>query len=82
MDADRKPQTWPDLIPALRPLKKPVYRLAFLNNFTSGMLEANIKNAGLDGRFDYMLRSDRAKTFKRDPRAYQLGSERDETEAR
>jgi 2-haloacid dehalogenase len=32
MDADRKPQTWPDLIPALRPLKKPGYRLAFLNN--------------------------------------------------
>jgi 2-haloacid dehalogenase len=73
MDAYLKLKTWPDAIPALTSLKKSGYRLAFLNNFTPGMLEANMRNAGLDGMFDYVLSSDRVKTFKPDPRAYQLG---------
>lgn len=73
MDAYLKLQTWPDVIPALTSLKKSGCRLAFLNNFTPRMLDANIANAGLDGMFDYVLSTDRAKTFKPDPRAYQLG---------
>jgi len=73
MDAYLKLKTWPDVIPALTSLKKSGYHLAFLNNFTPRMLDANITNAGLDGMFDYVLSTDRAKTFKPDPRAYQLG---------
>ncbi|GAC1665653.1 MAG: haloacid dehalogenase type II [Candidatus Acidiferrum sp.] len=75
MDAYLQLKTWPDVIPALTSLKKSGYRLAFLNNFTPRMLEANIRNAGLDGMFDYVLSTDRVKTFKPDPRAYQLGLE-------
>lgn len=75
MHAYLRLKTWPDVIPALSSLKKSGFRLAFLNNFTPRMLEANIRNAGLDGVFDHVLSSDRAKTFKPDPRAYQLGME-------
>jgi 2-haloacid dehalogenase len=75
MSAYLKMKTWPDVIPALTSLKKSGYRLAFLSNFTPGMLKANIADAGLDGVFDHVLSSDEAKTFKPDPRAYQLGIE-------
>jgi FMN phosphatase YigB (HAD superfamily) len=37
------------------------------------MLEANIKRARLDGFFDHVLSTDQARTYKPDPRAYQLG---------
>ncbi len=37
------------------------------------MLRANIRSAGLDGMFERVLSTDEARTFKPDPRAYQLG---------
>jgi 2-haloacid dehalogenase len=60
-------------MPALSSLNKSGLLLAFLSNFTVGMLNSNIKNAGLTGLFDYVLSTDQAKTYKPDPRAYQLG---------
>jgi 2-haloacid dehalogenase len=75
MDAYLKVKAWPDVIPALTSLKKSGYHLAFLNNFTPGMLEANIRTAGWTGCSTYVLGSDRAKTFMLDPRAHQLGIE-------
>ena len=39
------------------------------------MLQANIKSAGLTGIFEEVISTDQARTFKPDPRAYQLGIE-------
>jgi len=64
---------WPDVVSALRTLKNSGLRLAFLSNFTRDMLDANVRSAGLDGMFERVLSTDEARTFKPDPRAYQLG---------
>jgi 2-haloacid dehalogenase len=66
-------KSWPDAVPALTQLKRSGYRLCFLSNLTTEMLQACIRSAGLDGMFDKVLSTDLAKTFKPDPRAYQLG---------
>jgi 2-haloacid dehalogenase len=73
MNAYLELKPWPDVMPALSSLKKSGLRLAFLSNFTLGMLNANIKSAGLTGLFEKVLSTDQAKTYKPDPRAYQLG---------
>jgi 2-haloacid dehalogenase len=66
--------TWPDAVPALTKLRGAGLRLAFLSNFAHGMLNACIKFAGLDGKFDHVLSTDAARTYKPDPRAYELGT--------
>jgi 2-haloacid dehalogenase len=68
-------KAWPDVPPALAALRKSGLRLAFLSNFTQHMLQANIKSAGLSGIFEETISTDQARTFKPDPRAYQLGIE-------
>jgi 2-haloacid dehalogenase len=76
MNAYLELKTWPDVMPALTfTLRNSGFRLAFLSNFTSRMLEANIKSAGLAGLFERVLSTDQAKTYKPDPRAYRLGTE-------
>jgi 2-haloacid dehalogenase len=67
-------KAWPDVGPALEFLKSSGFRLAFLSNFTPRMLEANIARAGLAGLFEQAVSTGRAKTYKPDPRAYQLGT--------
>lgn len=64
---------WPDVAPALKVLRESNLRLGFLSNFTAKMLHAGISHSGLDGTFEQILSTDRAKTYKPDPRAYQLG---------
>ncbi len=64
---------WPDVPSALDRLKKSGLRLVFLSNLTPHMLASNIKNAGLDDLFEIALSTDPAKTYKPDPRGYQLG---------
>jgi 2-haloacid dehalogenase len=66
-------KTWPDLLPALKSMRSAGLRLAFLSNFTDQMLEAGIRNNGLDGIFELVLSTDRVQAFKPDPRAYQVG---------
>jgi 2-haloacid dehalogenase len=66
---------WPDAAPALASLATSGLRLGFLSNFTARMLEANIERSGLRARFERVLSTDRARTYKPDPRAYQLGTE-------
>jgi 2-haloacid dehalogenase len=39
------------------------------------MLQANIQHAGLTGLFEQVLSTDQARTYKPDPRAYQLGTD-------
>jgi 2-haloacid dehalogenase len=64
--------TWPEVPSALRSLQEAGVRLAFLSNMTAQMLEAGIKNAGLEGVFTHVLSTDQIRTYKPDPRAYQM----------
>ena len=73
MNAYLELKAWPDVLPALKSLKSAGLRLAFLSNLTPKVLDANIKNAGLDGLFEFALSTDKIKTYKPDPRAYQMG---------
>ena len=66
-------QPWPDVPEALAQLKRSGRKLVFLSNATLKILEAGIHNSKLDGLFDHVISTDRIKTFKPDPRAYQLG---------
>ena len=73
MEAYLELKAWADALPALRSLKDAGIRLAFLSNFTSRMLDAAIKNSGLEGIFEDHLSTDKVQAFKPDPRAYQMG---------
>lgn len=72
MNAYLELKAWPDVRPALQSLKDMGIRLAPLSNLTPAMLDANIKSSGLDGIFEQVLSTDKIKTYKPDPRAYQL----------
>lgn len=65
-------KAWPDVLPALTSLKDAGVRLAILSNFTPKMLAGAIKSAGLEGIFEHVLSTDKLKTYKPDPRAYQM----------
>ena len=73
MNAYLQLPAWPDVPHALKELKESGIRLAILSNMTPRMLEANMHSAGLEDYFDHIISTDRSKTFKPDPRAYQLG---------
>jgi len=64
---------YPDVLSSLKVMKSKGLKLAFLSNMTPHMLITNIKHSGLEAYFDYVISTDEAKTFKPDPRAYQLG---------
>ena len=72
MDAWLRLKCWPDAPAALRALKDRGLRLAFLSNMTAGMLEAGIRNSGLENLFDHVLSTDRVQVYKPDPCAYQM----------
>lgn len=63
---------WQDAPSALKTLHVAKVRLVFLSNFTPKMLESNVRGSGLEGMFDQLLSTDAARTYKPDPRAYQL----------
>jgi 2-haloacid dehalogenase len=73
MDSFLQLKAWPDVPDAIAGLKSTGIRVGFLSNFTAEMLEANLRSAGLQGQFDYVLSTDRARHFKPAPEAYQLG---------
>lgn len=73
MDSYLHLRAWPDVAAGLADLRKSGIRLAFLSNFTPSMLDACIKSSGLDGVFEHVISTDAARTYKPDPRAYQLG---------
>jgi 2-haloacid dehalogenase len=54
-------------------LKGAGIRMAFLSNFTADMLDAAMRNSGLEGIFEPHLSTDLVKAFKPDPRAYRMG---------
>ena len=65
-------KAFPDVKPVLTELKSAGIKLAFLSNMTEKMLLTGIRNSGLEGYFDEVLSTDRVRTFKPDPLAYQL----------
>lgn len=72
MDAYLQLKAWPEVPAALAALKASGVRLAVLSNATPAILDASIKNSGLAGVFEHVLSTDSIKTYKPDPRAYQL----------
>ena len=73
MEAYGKLTAWPDVAPTLRTLRDGGLRLALLSNMTEPMLRSGIDNAGPGGMFEHVLSTDRLRTYKPDPRAYQMG---------
>jgi 2-haloacid dehalogenase len=73
MQAYSSLNAWPDVRAALQDMRAAGVRLAFLSNMTQAMLEAGIRNAHLDGMFEHVLSTDGSRTYKPDPRAYQMG---------
>lgn len=66
---------WPDVPPALRDLRGAGIRLGFLSNFAPSMLADCIAGSGLADAFEHVVTTERARTHKPAPRAYQLGVE-------
>jgi 2-haloacid dehalogenase len=66
---------WPDVAASLAALKSRGLRIALLSNATPRMLAAGLKQSNLEAAFDEVISTDRARTFKPDPRAYRLGVE-------
>lgn len=64
---------WSDSRAALDEMKAAGLRLAPLANFTPAMIETLLESAGIRPLFHNIISTDRAKTFKPDPRAYALG---------
>lgn len=63
---------WPDSLEALRELRQAGLLLAPLANFTPSMIEALLAQAQLRELFDTVISTDFARTYKPDPRAYEL----------
>jgi 2-haloacid dehalogenase len=64
---------WPDVLPALQQLRQQELQLGFLSNMTAEMLTSCMKYSKTDSFFDKVLSTDLVKTYKPDPRAYQIG---------
>lgn len=73
MNAYLELKAWPDVLPALQSMKSMGIRLAPLSNLSPAILDACITSSALEGIFDQVLSTDKIKTYKPDPRAYQMG---------
>jgi 2-haloacid dehalogenase len=73
MEGYLKLKTWPEVPAVLKSLREQGLRLAFLSNFTPRMLRACIEQSGMEGIFEHVLSTDAVRTYKPDPRAYQMG---------
>jgi 2-haloacid dehalogenase len=65
---------WPDTVNALQRLHESGIRVITITNFSPAMLRANAEHADLTEQFDVLLSTDANRTYKPDPRAYQLGA--------
>ncbi len=72
MQAYLELKPWPDAAAALKLLKDAGFRMALLSNFTPRMLDADVKTSRLEGMFEHLLSTDAIRTYKPDPRAYQM----------
>ena len=67
---------WPDVQPALAALRRSGRHLIVLSNATDEILRAGIRNSAIESMFTELISTDRIRSFKPDPRAYQLGVDR------
>lgn len=65
-------QVWPDVPESVATLRKAGLRLAFLSNMTTEMLTDGLKRAKLEPQFEAVISTDKIRSYKPDPRAYQL----------
>jgi 2-haloacid dehalogenase len=63
---------WPDVPEAIAALQMRGLRLVFLSNMTTAMLAAGLEKAHLRDAFDAVLSTDQIRSYKPDPRAYQM----------
>jgi 2-haloacid dehalogenase len=73
VDAFFELKPWPDAIPALTRLRDAGVRLAFLTNLSPAMLQGCISASGIGDLFEHALSTDAIRSYKPDPRTYQLG---------
>ena len=66
-------RAWPDVAASLRALRQSGKKLALLSNATPRILVSALGNSGLDTALDEVISTDRIRSYKPDPRAYQLG---------
>lgn len=69
-------KVWPDVPEAISALRQGGLRLAVLSNMTDGVLTSGLKNAHIDSYFETILSTDQIRSYKPDPRAYQLMTDR------
>ena len=82
LDAYLQLSPWPDTADALSRLRAADVRVMTIANFSPAMLRANAERAGLTSLFDALVSTDANRTYKPDPRAYQLGVDRLELDKR
>jgi 2-haloacid dehalogenase len=66
-------RAWPDVPASLRALRQAGKRVALLSNATPQILTSGLRNSGLELSLDEVISTDRIRSYKPDPRAYQLG---------
>ena len=76
MDAYMGLDAYPEVPDALFLLKNRGYKLAVLSNGTPDMLDAAVKNSGIENLIDVNLSIEDVGIFKPDPRVYQLAVDR------
>jgi 2-haloacid dehalogenase len=72
----RRLAAFPEVPEVLQALRRSGYATAILSNGSPDMLESAVAGAGLQDAFDAVLSVDEVRTFKPDPRVYQLAVDR------
>ncbi len=72
LGAYRRLDCYPEVPEVIRALKQDNKQLAILSNGSPDMLAGAVSAAGLDGIFDAVLSVDEIKTYKSDPRVYEM----------
>lgn len=67
---------YPDALEALERLRGEGHRVAILSNGSQGMLDALVRNTGLDTVLDAVISIDEKRIFKPSPEAYSLVAEK------
>jgi 2-haloacid dehalogenase len=68
-------RAWPDVAASLRALRQAGMKLALLSNATPQILASALRNSELETALDEVISTERIRSYKPDPRAYQLGVE-------
>ena len=63
---------WPDVKAALEQLRASEIRLAMLSDLSEPVLRANLRHAGIEKHFEFVLSTDRVRKFKPAPEAYEM----------